>query len=98
MLELESSVLIGGCFTGAVRDRLKGHAVQTLINLGRDLQNLHLKSDSIQQKELLGRSLMEQLCLTQQVRRNTIIHHYHKFLHFPQISIHPSIYLSVQQK
>ncbi|XP_016099053.1 calcyphosin-2 [Sinocyclocheilus grahami] len=48
---------------GAVRDRLKGHAVRTLINLGRDL---HLKSDSIQQKELLGQSLMEQLCLTQQ--------------------------------
>lgn len=51
---------------GAVRDRLKGHAVRTLINLGRDLQNLHLKSDSMQQKQLLGRSLMEQLCLTQQ--------------------------------
>ncbi|XP_052437491.1 calcyphosin-2 isoform X2 [Carassius gibelio] len=51
---------------GAVRDRLKGHAVRTLINLGRDLQTLHQKSDSIQQKELLRRSLMEQLCLTQQ--------------------------------
>uniref|UniRef100_A0A8C2G3K8 Calcyphosine 2 n=1 Tax=Cyprinus carpio TaxID=7962 RepID=A0A8C2G3K8_CYPCA len=51
---------------GAVRDRLKGHAVRTLINLGRDLQTLHLKSDWIQQKELLRRSLMEQLCLTQQ--------------------------------
>ncbi|XP_043119928.1 calcyphosin-2 isoform X2 [Puntigrus tetrazona] len=51
---------------GAVRDRLKGHAVRTLIILGRDLQNLHLKSDGIQLKELLGRSLMEQLCLTQQ--------------------------------
>ncbi|XP_059362841.1 calcyphosin-2 isoform X2 [Carassius carassius] len=51
---------------GAVRDRLKGHAVRTQINLGRELQTLHLKSDSIQQKELLRRSLMEQLCLTQQ--------------------------------
>ncbi|XP_050990843.1 calcyphosin-2 isoform X1 [Labeo rohita] len=51
---------------GAVRDRLRGRAVQTLISLGRDLQNFDLKADSIQQKELLRRSLMDQQCLTQQ--------------------------------
>ncbi|XP_073706500.1 calcyphosin-2 [Garra rufa] len=51
---------------GAVRDRLKGHAVRTLVSLGKYLQNLDLKADSVQQKELLRRSLMEQLCLTQQ--------------------------------
>ncbi|XP_016308443.1 calcyphosin-2-like [Sinocyclocheilus anshuiensis] len=50
---------------GAVHDRLRGRAVRTLINL-RDLQNLDLKADSIQQKELLRRPLMEQLCLTPQ--------------------------------
>ncbi|KAK7151812.1 hypothetical protein R3I94_008228 [Phoxinus phoxinus] len=51
---------------GAVRDRLRGRAIQTLINLGRDLQNLDIKIDSVQQKVLLRQSLMEQLCLTQQ--------------------------------
>ncbi|KAK2894491.1 hypothetical protein Q8A67_011720 [Cirrhinus molitorella] len=51
---------------GAVHDRLKGRAVRTLTNLGKDLYNLDLKANSIQQKELLRQSLMEQLCLSQQ--------------------------------
>ncbi|ROL23549.1 Calcyphosin-2 [Anabarilius grahami] len=50
----------------AVRDRLRGRAIQTLINLGRDLQNLDIKIDSVQQKVLLRQSLIEQLCLTEQ--------------------------------
>ncbi|XP_067276143.1 calcyphosin-2 isoform X2 [Pseudorasbora parva] len=45
---------------GEVRDRLRGCAIKTLINLGRDLQSLDIKIDSVQQK------VMEQLCLTQQ--------------------------------
>lgn len=72
MLKLECT-LIGEFFAGAVRDRLRGRAVQTLISLGRDLQNFDLKADSIQQKELLRRSLMDQQCLTQQVKRNKIL-------------------------
>lgn len=57
-------------FAGAVRDRLRGRAIQTLINLGRDLQNLDIKIDSVQQKMLLRQSLIEQLCLTEQVKKN----------------------------
>lgn len=62
-------------FAGAVRDRLRGHAIQTLINLVRDLQNLDIKIDSVQQKVLLRQFLMEQLCLTQQVKRKNLIKH-----------------------
>ncbi|XP_051952786.1 calcyphosin-2 isoform X1 [Xyrauchen texanus] len=51
---------------GAVRDRLRGCAVQTLMNLGRHLQNSDLKAHSVQRKELLRKSLMDHLCLTQQ--------------------------------
>ncbi|XP_073786373.1 calcyphosin-2 isoform X3 [Danio rerio] len=52
---------------GAVRDRLRGRAIQTLISLGRDMQKMFdLKADGVQQKELLRRSLMEQLCITAQ--------------------------------
>lgn len=57
-------------FAGAVRDRLRGRAIQTLINQGRDLQNLDIKIDCAQQKVLLKQSLIEQLCLTEQVKRN----------------------------
>lgn len=57
-------------FAGAVRDRLRGRTIQTLINLGRDLQNLDMKIDSVQQKVLLRQSLIEQLCLTEQVKKN----------------------------
>ncbi|XP_065139685.1 calcyphosin-2 isoform X1 [Paramisgurnus dabryanus] len=49
-----------------VRDKLRGRAVQTLINLGRHLQNLDLKGDRVPQKDLLRKSLMDHLCLTQQ--------------------------------
>ncbi|XP_056621764.1 calcyphosin-2 isoform X1 [Triplophysa dalaica] len=49
-----------------VRDRLRGRAVQTLIHLGRHLHNLDSKADSVQQKELLRKSLMDPLCLAQQ--------------------------------
>ncbi|XP_067246082.1 calcyphosin-2 [Chanodichthys erythropterus] len=51
---------------GAARDRLRGRAIQTLINLGRDLKNLDMKIDSVRQKVLLRQSLIEQLCLTEQ--------------------------------
>ncbi|KAA0715185.1 Calcyphosin-2 Calcyphosine-2 [Triplophysa tibetana] len=49
-----------------VLDRLRGRAVQTLIHLGRHLQNLDSKADGVRQKELLRKSLMGLLCLTQQ--------------------------------
>ncbi|KAG1935189.1 hypothetical protein F2P79_019508 [Pimephales promelas] len=51
---------------GAVRDRLRGRAIQTLTNLARDLQNLDIKTGSVQQKVQLRQFLLEQLCLTQQ--------------------------------
>ncbi|XP_056334518.1 calcyphosin-2 [Danio aesculapii] len=52
---------------GAVRDRLRGRAIQTLISLGRDMQKMFdLKADDVQQKELLRQSLMGQLCITTQ--------------------------------
>ncbi|KTF78962.1 hypothetical protein cypCar_00014912 [Cyprinus carpio] len=66
MLELESRALIVGCFAGTVHDGPRGRAVRTLINLRRDLKNLDLKADSIQQKEHFRRPLMELLCLTPQ--------------------------------
>uniref|UniRef100_A0A9J7WYZ4 Calcyphosine 2 n=1 Tax=Cyprinus carpio carpio TaxID=630221 RepID=A0A9J7WYZ4_CYPCA len=51
---------------GTVHDGPRGRAVRTLINLRRDLKNLDLKADSIQQKEHFRRPLMELLCLTPQ--------------------------------
>lgn len=66
---MELSALIGGCFADVVRDRLRGRAVQTLIDLGRHLQNFDSKDNSVLQKELLRKSLMDHLRLTQQVQR-----------------------------
>uniref|UniRef100_A0A8B9K0P4 EF-hand domain-containing protein n=2 Tax=Astyanax mexicanus TaxID=7994 RepID=A0A8B9K0P4_ASTMX len=50
----------------AVRNRLKGHAIQTLIGLGRRLQSLDVNENGLIQKEKLRECLAEELSLSRQ--------------------------------
>ncbi|XP_036441126.1 calcyphosin-2 isoform X2 [Colossoma macropomum] len=50
----------------AVRDRLRGRAISTLISLGRRLKSLDTKNNSLIGKDELRECLMEELSLTKQ--------------------------------
>ncbi|KAK1785012.1 hypothetical protein P4O66_018438, partial [Electrophorus voltai] len=60
------SKIFAGCISGAVCDRMRGHAIQTLTTLGRKLTCLDLQENGFLVKEKLRKCLMEDLSLSPQ--------------------------------